>query len=231
MSALAAVLGVALVALAVTFAVRERGRRSPKLTTASPTRVVFPFTGAALSQRALDAALRLARVDGAMLVPVFLAEVPMHLPLDAALPSTCDSALPLLEAVEQRAARAGVAVDSRIERGRTTRHAIRQLVAHEHFDTIVVTASHAGSPGFLPDEISWLLEHAPGEIIVIRPGTADLLLLTPPGRSRPARSWRAGGRRPGRAAPRLRTPDANGHRVWPLKGAVRGSSGESVSDS
>ena len=212
MSAVAAILGVALVALAVAFVVRERGRKSPKLTTASPTRIVFPFTGAALSQRALDAALRLARVDGATLVPVFLAEVPMHLPLDAALPSTCDSALPLLEAVEQRAVRAGVAVDSRIERGRTTRHAIRQLVEHERFDTLVVTAGDAGSPGFLPDEIGWLLEHAPGEIIVIRPGTADLLLLTPPGRSRPSRPWRGAGRRPGRAMPRVRTPDANGRR-------------------
>ena len=231
MTALAGVLGVALAALAVTFVVRERARRSPKLTTASPTRVVFPFTGAVLSQRALDAALRLARVDGATLVPVFLAEVPMHLPLDAALPHACDSALPLLEAVEQRAARAGVAVDSRIERGRTTRHAIRQLVEHERFDTIVVTAGDAGSPGFLPDEIGWLLEHAPGEIIVIRPGTADLLLLTPLGRSRSARSWRAAGRRPGRAMPRLRTPDTNGHRAWPSKGALRGSPGESVSDS
>ena len=213
MSALAAVLGAALVALAVAFVARERARRSPKLTTASPTRVVFPFTGAALSQRALDAALRLARVDGATLVPVFLAEVPMHLPLDAALPSMCDSALPLLEAVEQRAARAGVAVDSRIERGRTTRHAIRQLVEHERFDTIVVTAGDAGSPGFLPDEIGWLLEHAPGEIIVVRPGTTDLILLTPPGRSRPSRSWRAGGRRPGRPMHRVRTRDANGRRA------------------
>ena len=213
MSALAAVLGAALVALALTFAARERARRSPKLTTASPTRVVFPFTGAALFQRALDAALRLARVDGATLVPVFLAEVPMHLPLDAALPHACDSALPLLEAVEQRAARAGVGVDSRIERGRTTRHAIRQLVEHEHFDTIVVTAGDAGSPGFLPDEIGWLLEHAPGEIIVVRPGNVDLVLLAPPGRSRAARSWRGAGRRPGRVMPRVRTRDANGRRA------------------
>ena len=136
--------------------------------------------------------------------------VPLHLPLDAALPSTCDTALPLLEAVEQRAVRAGVAVDSRIERGRTTRHAIRQLVDHERFDTIVVTAGDASSPGFLPDEISWLLEHAPGEIIVIRPGTVDLLLL-PLGRSRPARSWRAA-RRPGRTIARLRTPEGERRR-------------------
>lgn len=169
MIALVVLLAAALVALALVFAVRERDRRRTRLTTASPTRVLFPFTGTALSQRGLDAALRLARIDGATLVPAFLAQVPLHLPLDAALPRQCDSALPLLEAVEQRAARAGVAVDSRIERGRTYRHAIRELVAHERFDTVVVMAGDAASPGLLPDDVSWLLEHVPGEIIVIRP--------------------------------------------------------------
>jgi Universal stress protein family len=212
MTALAAILAIALVVLAVTFAARERGRHTAKLTTPSPTRVLFPFTGAVLSQRALDAALRLTRVDGATLVPVFLAQVPMHLPLDAALPSTCDSALPLLEAIEQRAARAGVAVDSRIERGRTTRHAIRELVEHEHFATIVVTAGDAGSPGLDPDEISWLLEHVPGEIIVVRPGSADVGAFLAAG-ARPPRWWRqersphraGAGRRLSRRAARLRS--------------------------
>jgi nucleotide-binding universal stress UspA family protein len=80
-------------------------------------------------------------------------------------------ALPVLEAIEQRAARAGVTVDSRIERGRTYRHAIRQLVAHETFDTVVVPAADGASPGLLPDDISWLLSHVPGDIIVIGPGT------------------------------------------------------------
>jgi hypothetical protein len=136
---------------------------------------LFPFTGTVLSQRGLDAALRLARVDGATLVPVYLARVPLHLPLDAALPRQCDGALPLLEAVEQRAARAGVAVDARIERGRSYRHAIRELVRHERFDTVVVTAGDVGSPGLLPDDVSWVLDHVPGEIIVIRPGVPSTL--------------------------------------------------------
>jgi hypothetical protein len=170
MTLLAVVLGLALIAVSVV-ALRERRRLHPKLTTASPTRVIFPFTGQALSPRALDAALRLARIDDATLVPVFLAQVPMHLPLDAALPRQCDGAMPLLEAIEQRAARAGVAVDSRIERGRSFRHAIRELVEHESFDTFVVTAGDATTPGLLPEEVSWLLEHVPGEIIVIRPGS------------------------------------------------------------
>ena len=158
-------------------------------------------------------------------------EVPMHLPLDAALP----------QHVRQRAAaaRGGRAARGARRRRRSTRgssaaaptrHAIRQLVEHEPVDTIVVTAGDAGRPGLLPDDIGWLLEHVPGEIIVIRPGTADLLLLTPPGRSRPARSWRAAGRRPGRAMPRRGTPDANGHRAWLRSGALRGSPGEAVAD-
>jgi hypothetical protein len=35
----------------------------------------------------------------------------------------------------------------------------------------VVTAADSATTGLLPDEISWLLENVPGEIIVIRPGT------------------------------------------------------------
>ena len=175
MTALAVILAAALLALGVVFAMREREGRLPKLSTGSPKRILFPFIGTVLSQRGLDAALRLARIDGATLVPVFLARVPMHLPLDAALPRQCDSALPLLEAIEQRAVRSGVAVDARIERGRSYRHAIRELVEHESFDTVVVTAGDTGSSGLLPDDVSWLLEHVPGEIIVIRPGAPPLL--------------------------------------------------------
>jgi hypothetical protein len=175
MTVLVVILAAALLALGVLVVVRERSARAPRLSTPSPTRILFPFIGTVLSQRGLDAALRLARIDGATLVPVFLARVPMHLPLDAALPRQCDGALPLLEAIEHRAVRSGVAVDARIERGRSYHHAIRQLVEHEPFDTVVVTAGDVGSPGLLPDDISWLLEHVPGEIIVIRPGAPELL--------------------------------------------------------
>ena len=199
MTIVVAILGVLLAAVIVTALVRERDRRGSRLTTASPRRILFPFSGTALSQRGLDAALRLARVDGATLVPAFLARVPMHLPLDAALPRQCEGALPLLEAVEQRAARAGVAVDSRIEPGRTYRHAIRELVEHESFDTVVVTAGDASSPGLLPDDVSWLLEHVPGEIIVIRPGTQPLQMAA--GTRRRSRQMRRPPRAPGWRSP------------------------------
>jgi nucleotide-binding universal stress UspA family protein len=147
---------------------RDRARHARAMR-ASARRVLFPFAGHALSRRALDAALRLAVAERATLVPVFLAQVPMQLPLDVALPRQCSEALPLLEAIEQRAASLGVPVETRVERGRTLRHALREAIEHERFDRIVVAAASVQSPGFHGDDIAWLLDHAPGEVVIIRP--------------------------------------------------------------
>jgi hypothetical protein len=152
-----------------------RGRRARRaLPEPGPRRVLFPFRGVALSKPALEAALRLARADGATLVPAYLAEVPLNLPLDTPLPRQSDRALTLLEAVEQRAHRCGVPVDARIERGRDSRHALRELLGHERYDRIVVAAATNGDDGFTADQTAWLLDHAPGEIVVLRPSTADV---------------------------------------------------------
>jgi hypothetical protein len=171
MSSASIILAVILVAVLVAIVARElRTRRRPRHLTPSSSRIVFPFVAQGLSQRGLDAALRIARNEDATLVPAFLARVPLHLPLDTALPRECESGLPLLEVVEQRAMLAGVPVDSRIERGRTLRHALLELVGHEQFDTMVVAAVDGTEAGFHPDDIGWLLEHVGGEIIVIRSG-------------------------------------------------------------
>jgi nucleotide-binding universal stress UspA family protein len=164
------ILAIVLVAVLAAIAMRELRGRRPRHLTPSSSRLVFPFVAQGLSQRGLDAALRIARNEDATLVPVFLARVPLHLPLDTALPRECESGLPLLEVVEQRAMLAGVPVDSRIERGRTLRHALTELAAHEQFDTMVVAAVDATEAGFHPDDIGWLLENVDGEIIVIRSG-------------------------------------------------------------
>ncbi len=146
-----------------------RLRRPARATARSARRILFPFVPADLSPRALDAALRLAMAEDATLVPVFLARVPLQLPLDAPLPRACDVAIPLLEAIEQRARRFGVPVDSRIERGRTNRHALAQTIANERFDRIVVAAGAGGNHGFNADDVAWLLGAAPGEIVVLKP--------------------------------------------------------------
>jgi hypothetical protein len=169
------ILAVAVVAL-VWARTHDRVKRAAPAQATSSRRILFPFVAGALSQRALDAALRLAKTEGATLVPVFLARVSLDLPLDSALPHQCSMAMPLLEAIEQRATEAAVPVDSRIERGRNRRHALRQAIAEERFDRIVIAAASDGSPGFDAEDVAWLLDNAPGEIVVLRPSTDE-----PPG--------------------------------------------------
>jgi nucleotide-binding universal stress UspA family protein len=78
-------------------------------------------------------------------------------------------AVPLLEAVEHAASRAGIRVDARIEAGRTPTHALQRLWEAEDFDRIVAPAPAGRAPGFSPKDLTWLLTHAPAETIVLRP--------------------------------------------------------------
>jgi nucleotide-binding universal stress UspA family protein len=157
-------------------AIRARRPKPAALEPSGSERILFPFIGGALSERALEASLRLARAEGAALVPAYLVTVPMALHLDAPLPSACGTAFELLETIEQRAAAAGVRVDGRIGRGRNRRHAMRQLMANERFDRIVVAA---GDEGFTADDVAWLLTHAAGEVIVLRPADDRFLRARP----------------------------------------------------
>jgi nucleotide-binding universal stress UspA family protein len=165
-----------------------RLRRPREVPATSTRRILFPFAAHGLSARALDAALRLARAEDATLVPVFLARVPLHLPLDTPLPRQSGIAIPLHEAIEQRAATFGITVDARIERGRTYRHALRQTIENERFDRIVIAAAPHGGAGFSPDEVAWLLDNAPGEIVALRPAKDEQI--APPSAPRPRRTRR-----------------------------------------
>ncbi|HEX5928367.1 MAG TPA: universal stress protein [Solirubrobacterales bacterium] len=147
---------------------RLRGRRSERPRPIH--QILLPFTGTEISCRAVDAALRLARAEEATLMPAYLAPVPKQLPLDCPIPAAAARAMPMLEAIEQRAAAQGVAVDSRIERGRSYRHALARLLDRETFDRVVVPATAAAGAGFSGDDLVWLLEKAPAEVLILRPG-------------------------------------------------------------
>ncbi len=173
-------IGVALVAgLAGGYLIarsRWRGRRSER--PQAVHQILLPFTGTAISRRAVDAALRLARAEEATLMPAYLAAVPKQLPLDCAIPAEAAKAMPMLEAIEQRAAAQGVAVDSRIERGRSYRHALARLLDRESFDRVVVPATAEAGAGFSGDDLVWLLEKAPAEVLILRPAREDRRILT-----------------------------------------------------
>lgn len=156
----------------------RHGRKAP----AEPEAVhhiLLPFTGTEISRRAVDAALRLSRAEGATLMPAYLAEVPKSLPLDCPIPKEAGQAMAMLEAIEQRAAAKGVPVDARIERGRTYRHALARLLSEEDFDRVVVSAGATGTQGLSGDDLVWLLERAPAEVMILRPGPEDHRVVVP----------------------------------------------------
>ena len=106
-------------------------------------------------------------------MPAYLATVPKKLPLDCAIPAEASRAMPMLEAIEQRATSQGVAVDARIERGRSYRHALKRLLARESFDRVVVPATATGETGLSGEDLVWLLERAPAEVLILRPAPSD----------------------------------------------------------
>jgi hypothetical protein len=141
--------------------------------------ILLPFTGVEISRRAVDAALRLARAEEATLMPAYLAQVPKSLPLDCPIPREAGQAMAMLEAIEQRAVARGVPVDARIERGRTYRHALARLLSEERFDRVVVSAGATGTQGLSGEDLVWLLERAPAEVMILRPGPEDHRVLVP----------------------------------------------------
>jgi hypothetical protein len=155
------------------FAYARHRRKLESHGAGSVKRILLPFTGTAISRRSLDAALRLARAEDATLVPAFLATVPRHLPLDAAVPAQCNVGMPLLEAIEQAAATAAIPVDARVGRGRTYRHALALLLEEEHVDRVIVPAAGDTRSGLSGDDLVWLLERAPAEVLILRPGFTD----------------------------------------------------------
>lgn len=153
------------------YAPQRRARRAAR---PDPVRrILLPFTGASISRRAFDAAVRLARAENATLMPCYLATVPLHLPLDAALPAQCLRSMPLLETIEQRAAAQDVAIDGRIVRGRTYRDALRRMLSDERFDRVIVSATSNPGAGFSGDDLVWLLSRADAEVLILRPAPED----------------------------------------------------------
>ena len=167
--------GVALaIGLALGYWLPPHGRRPAQEKQAvTVRRILLPFTGPAISRRAFEAAVRLAKAEDATIMPAFLARVPRTLPIDSPLPHQSADGMPLLEAIEQRATAKGVAVDARVGRGRTYRDALQRLLDEEHYDRIIVSATDSPRIGLSGDDLRWLLERVPAEVMILRPAPED----------------------------------------------------------
>ncbi len=162
----------AAVAALLTALVASRLRRPVPRRAPGGKRILVPFTGGALDPTVLAAAIRIARAEEATLVPAYLIVVPFEFSAEAPMGQQVGVAMPLLEAVEHGALRAGVPVDARVESGRTPIHALQRLWAAERFDRIVVPAPVGRAPGFTPKDLAWMLTHAPSETLILRPDPA-----------------------------------------------------------
>ncbi len=168
----AALVGLALGA-AAGYWLPPHGRRPRADRPATVRRILLPFTGQAISRRAFEAAVRLAKAENATIMPAFLARVPRQLPIDSAVPAQCAEAMTLLETIEQKAASQGVEVDARVGRGRTYRDALRRLLDEEHFDRVIVSATESSEVGLSGDDLEWLLDRVPAEVMILRPAPDD----------------------------------------------------------
>jgi hypothetical protein len=157
-------LAVALAVIAL-YSLRRRRRASA----GSGRRILVPFTDGELEPTVLEAAIRISHALDATMVPAYLIVTPFQYRLDAPMHQQVELAMPLLEAVEHAALRAGVQVDSRVENGRSPTHALRRLWEAEHFDRIVAPAPIGNGAGFTPKQLQWLLTNAPSETVILRP--------------------------------------------------------------
>ena len=174
---LVVVLAVLVLALAAALVYRSRPPRSLEVPRTA-RRILVPFTGGSLDPTVLNAAIRIARAEDAVLVPAYLLIVPLEYSEDSPLLNQVGVAMPLLEAVENSALRCGVPVDARIEKGRTPTHALRRLWEVEQFDRVIASAPTAsdngrGRGGFTPKDLTWILTNAPSETLVLKPAPAE----------------------------------------------------------
>jgi hypothetical protein len=158
---------------------RSRPSQGPVAPAGAP-RILVPFSGD-LDPIVLNAVIRMASAEHAVLVTAYLLIVPLRCAEDSPLRDEVKLAMPVIEAVEHAALRAGVPVDARVEKGRTLTHALRKLWEVERFDRIVASAPADGRAGFTERELAWLLTHAPTETVVLKPSP-----IGPPVRRRPA---------------------------------------------
>jgi hypothetical protein len=89
--------------------------------------------------------------------------------------------MPLLEAIEQRAAAQEVPVDARVERGRSYRHALSRLLERERFDRVIISAADDPRRGLSGDDLLWAIDNANAEVMILRPAPQDTRVISASG--------------------------------------------------
>jgi APA family basic amino acid/polyamine antiporter len=131
--------------------------------------ILVPVAPGRETEEALDVACRLATERRARVVAIAVVEVPLDLPLDAAMPEAEDEANELLDAARTLGDSYGVDVLGRLARGRRAGRAIVRE-AEQRNSEIVVMGSPRRRQTRVPvfgDTTDYVLKHAPCRVMVV----------------------------------------------------------------
>lgn len=143
----------------------------PAPTRATGGRILLPFTGEKAPGRALEVAMSMARARDAQLVLLYVAIVPVTLNIEAELTREVEKGFSALEVAEREARTMGIESEIRLERERTFRKGIIDMLEREPFDVIVVEMEAAGPSLKLERQIeivSYLFQRVETEIVIVR---------------------------------------------------------------
>jgi len=128
--------------------------------------VLVPISDNVESERAMDAACRLAADHGATIALVSVVEVPPVLPLDSHMTSEEAAAHRLLERAAAIGESYGVAADPRILRARKAAHVIVAQAERRRSEVIVIGAPRKRRKAF-GSTVEHVLKKAPCRVLVI----------------------------------------------------------------
>ncbi|TDA69911.1 MAG: universal stress protein [Clostridia bacterium] len=130
-------------------------------------RIVVPVVDTEYSQRGIELAARLGAEQQAELVLVYVLEVPMTLPLGAALPATEDRAAEALREAGEIATFHHQPYRARTVRARSAGAGILQAVEDEQADLVVLSIrSRLAGYNPLGRTADWLVRHSPMEVVI-----------------------------------------------------------------
>ncbi|MHB0977027.1 MAG: universal stress protein [Candidatus Aquicultorales bacterium] len=152
----------------------RRGRKTPVVIQPEGLRggrILVPFTGDKIPEDALEVAANLARAREASLVLFYIAIVPVTLNIEAELTREVEKGFTALEESERLAVKSGVPTEIRLERERTLRRGIIDILERESFESVVVEMPKAG-PGLKLErqieDIGYLFQRVQEEVVIVR---------------------------------------------------------------
>jgi APA family basic amino acid/polyamine antiporter len=131
--------------------------------------IVVPVVRSAESEEALVAAARLAAERGATIVVVHVIEVPLELPLDAALEDAEAAAYDLLDEARALVEQYGVRVVTRLVRARRAGPAIVEEAMRRNAELVVVGAPRRAAPrrgALFGKTVDHVLKASPARVLV-----------------------------------------------------------------